>query len=203
MNRIALLFFFLFLISCSSSEPTVEQPDDDEERTESLIDIPDEVVDDYLSENLNEEELLLVQTRSYIENQFTNQEQPIPDIFLREVVTEEREIDPYAGFRVQLLSTRDVTEADTVRNSFVAWADTMITGYEVDAYVLFRPPNYRVRAGDFRDRDQAIKLSNMLKAKYPDAWVVHDRIEPENVPADTVEFGFTDFSLPTLDVESE
>lgn len=201
MNRIAILLLFLFLISCSSSEPTVEE--DDDEKTENIIDIPDEVVDDYLFENLSEEELLLVRTRSYIENQFTEQEQPVPDIFLREVVTEEREIDPYAGFRVQLISTRDVAEADTVRDSFVAWADSMITGHDIDAYVLFRPPNYRVRAGDFRDRDQAIKLSNMLKAKYPDAWVVHDRIEPDNVPADTVEFGFADFSLPTLNVKSE
>lgn len=201
MIRLTILSLFVFIVSCSSSEPVIEE--DEEERTESILDIPDEVVDDYLFENLSEDELLLVRTRSFIENQFTELEQPIPDIFLREVVTEEREIDPYAGFRVQLLSTRDVTEADTVRDSFVAWADTMITGYEVDAYVLFRPPNYRVRAGDFRNRDQAIKLSNMLKSKYPDAWVVHDRIEPDSVPADTVEFGFTDFSLPVLDVESE
>ncbi len=194
MNRLSILLLFIFLVSCSSSEPTIEE--NGEERIDSILDIPDELIDDYLFENLSEEELLLVRTRSYIENQFTEQEQTIPDIFLREFVAEEREIDPYAGFRVQLLSTRDIAEADTVRDSFVAWADKMITGYEVDAYVLFRPPNYRVRVGDFRNRDQAIKLSNMLKSKYPDAWVVHDRIEPNNVPADTVQFGFTDFSKP-------
>ncbi len=201
MNRILTLLLFIFVVSCSTSEPAVEEDDDRPERT--IVDIPDEVVDEFMIENLSEEELLFFRTRSQIENQYSEQDQPIPDIFLREVVTEEREIDPYAGYRVQLISTRDVAQADTIRDNFVAWADTMITGYEFDAYVLFRPPNYRVRAGDFQDRNQAIKLSNMLKAKYPDAWVVHDRIEPRNVPADTVEFDFTDFSLPSLDVESE
>jgi len=46
---------------------------------------------------------------------------------------------------------------------------------------VFRQPYYRVRVGNFKIRENAIEFSRILKNRYPDAWVVHDRIDPENI----------------------
>jgi hypothetical protein len=78
------------------------------------------------------------------------------------------------------------------------WAAENISGYDVEAYIYFRQPYYRVRAGDFRNRDRAIEFSRLLKDRYPEAWVVHDRIEPDHVPADTTHFRLVDPSQINL-----
>jgi len=195
--RIKLLFYFsicCFAISCSTSEPTTR---DDSSSPDSDSDISGE----YRDEDLSSAERMLLSTRSQLSNHYSDNMVEVPDLYMQEIVVDERQTDPYAGFRVQLLSTRNVAEADSVRDYFVAWADSMIAGYEPDAYVVFRSPNYRVRAGDFQERERAVHFSGMLKSRYPDAWVVHERIEPSNVPADTSEIRFR--SLEELKFEQE
>lgn len=185
----------LLISACATTESSTEEsasPDSEESGN---------LADDYIDEELDDTESMLLQTRSSLSNHYSGDLVFIPDIYLEEIVVEERERDPYAGFRVQLLSTRDVAEADSVRDHFVSWADSVISGYEADAYVVFRSPNYRVRAGDFRDREQAIHFSGLLKSRYPDAWVVHERIEPSNVPADTTEIRLK--SLQEIEMEQE
>ena len=108
-------------------------------------------------------------------------------MFLKDYVITDRVVDQYAGFRVQLLSTRSVVEADSTKDNFRAWADEYIEGYSPEAYVTFHQPYYKVRVGDFRDQQKANNFSRMVKDEYPGAWVVHDRIEPEFLPTDTTE----------------
>ena len=182
---ILLLGTCLLAMSCASSESTV---DDKSSSGESSDDLSGEYRDELLSET----ERLLLTTRSQLSNHYSDDMVEVPDLYMQEIAVDERTTDPYAGFRVQLLSTRNVAEADSVRDYFVAWADSMIAGYEPDAYVVFRSPNYRVRAGDFQDRERAVHFSGMLKSRYPDAWVVHERIQPSNVPADTADIRFRD-----------
>ncbi|MEX0646624.1 MAG: SPOR domain-containing protein [Balneolaceae bacterium] len=174
-----------FVISCSTTESVTES-----DEPVPYIDVSDEVVDEFVMENLDDFERTLLATRNQLSDQFEHLEHDMPEVFLREVVQEEEEVDEYAGFRVQIASTRDVVHADSTKDNFVAWADSVITGYQADAYIFFRPPYYRVHAGDFHDRDTAIEFSRLLKQRYPDAWVVHDRIEPEKVPADTIKIQF-------------
>lgn len=186
----SLLLFLLLLAGCGTTERAA-----DEEESDPIFELRDDDDEDYdpmADESLTEEERLLVRTRSNLSQHYSEATQVIPEIFLKEIVIDERQVDPYAGFRVQLFTTTNVAAADSVRDHFVAWADTTIAGYEPDAYVIFRSPNYRVRAGDFQNRDRAIQFSNMLKPRYPDAWVVHERIEPSNVPADTADIRFVD-----------
>jgi len=176
-----LLSISLFLLSgCGSTESSV----DSDNRTSNATGNAG------ADERMSDQELLLARTRSSLGQHYSESTEMIPELFLREFEVEERTTDPYAGFRVQLFSTTNVSDADSVRDHFVAWADTSIAGYEPDAYVIFRSPNYRVRAGDFQDRDRAIQFSGMLKSRYPDAWVVHEQIEPSKVPADTVDIRF-------------
>lgn len=177
LSALSLLFLFL-IYGCATTEKSTEEESEEE------------VSETYSDEELTPKERLLLQTRSKLSNHYSENREQVPEVFLQEIIVEERERDPYAGYRVQLLSTRNVAEADSVRDHFVAWADSAIAGYEPDAYVIFRSPHYRVRAGDFQDRDRAIHFSGMLKSRYPDAWIVHERIEPAKVPADTSEIRF-------------
>ncbi|PAU95575.1 hypothetical protein CK503_00470 [Aliifodinibius salipaludis] len=141
------------------------------------------------NEPLSEFIRLLDQTRSSLSDVYLTQKQDIPDIYLKaDSAGEQINRNPYDGFRVQILSTRNVERADSVANSFRMWADSTIKGYKADAYVSFRQPQFKVHVGDFQIREQANKFSRLIKKRYPDAWVVHDRIEPSDVPADTASF---------------
>ncbi len=187
--------FILFLIvvpilftSCSPSEALITA----EEEDEILAEMDREEVAEYLRDEMDETEYLLFENRSFLSDRFALIQHDIPESYLAEVVQEEREIDPSAGFRVQILSTRDVALADSTRDEFRLWASQRLAGHEVEAYIFFRQPYYRVRVGDFRNRRRAVEFSSLLKTRYPEAWVVHDRIEADRVPADTTEIRIRD-----------
>jgi hypothetical protein len=188
LSLLLIIFVTLIIVSCGTTETVTEV-----ESPVPVFDIDEETAEEYLlEEELNELERFLYHNRSQLSDQFASLQQEIPEKFLREVVRDDRGVDEYAGFRVQLISTRDVALADSTRDEFRAWASDHIGGYDVEAYVYFRQPYYRVRAGDFRNRDRAIEFSRLLKDRYPEAWIVHDRIEPEQVPPDTAEFRLLD-----------
>jgi hypothetical protein len=97
-----------------------------------------------------------------------------------------RSVDIRSGFRIQLLSTQDMQEAERISMAYYDWAiDRRLPFKRVpEAYVLFRQPNYRVRIGDFRTREQAISYLNILRPHFPGAWIVMDTIDPELIPED-------------------
>lgn len=195
-TKLFLILSISFLVlSCSTTETTTKNDGS------SSADADGGMSEEYLYEDLSETERMLLSTRSQLNNHYSDDMVEVPDLYMQEIIINERQVDPYAGYRVQLLSTRAVAEADSVRDYFVAWADSTIAGYEPDAYVVFRSPNYRVRAGDFQNRDRAIHFSGMLKSRYPDAWVVHERIEPSNVPADTANIRFRDLDAEVFEEE--
>lgn len=185
----------LILLSCSTSEPLISP----EEEEEIMAEMDREEVSEYLRDEMSEEDYFLFEHRSFLSDRFNLIEHDIPGSFLAEIVQEEREIDESVGYRVQILSTRDVALADSTRDEFRVWASQRIHGHDVDAYIYFRQPYYRVRVGDFRDRRRAVEVSQLLKNRYPEAWVVHDRIEPDRVPADTTEIRIID--LRSLNVD--
>lgn len=162
------------LMSCKSTEETTREQDEP-------------IVTEETSDS--EAIALLDNTRSRLSDVYLTQKQDIPEIYLQaDSAKEEVNRNPYDGFRIQILSTRKVEHADSVANSFRIWADTTIAGYSADAYVSFRQPYYKVHIGDFQQREQANQFSRLIKPQYPDAWVVHDRIEPDDIPADTATF---------------
>jgi len=190
MNRVstALIILLLVLAGCKTTEKTTtdgEESPTTETENEPIFDVDPEIVESYLAEEMDEFDRLLFENRSQLSDRFASVEHDMPDLFLKDVVQEEKVVDQYAGFRVQLLSTRSVAEADSTKDNFRVWADQHIQGYSPEAYVTFRQPYYKVRVGDFRDQQKANNFSRMVKDEYPAAWVVHDRIEPDFLPADT------------------
>jgi hypothetical protein len=186
---LSILSIFLFL-SCSTTESVRESDDRTPTERSPYIEISDEALEEFAYEELDEFERTLYLNRTRLTDRFATIQHDMPELFTREGTFEEREVDQFAGYRVQILSTRDVVHADTTRDNFVAWADTTMEGYKPNAYVHFRQPFYRVRAGDFQNREKAIEFSRLIKQEYPEAWIVHDRIVPENAPADTSIFRF-------------
>lgn len=167
------------MISCSTTRSVTDTPDDD------LYDMNDEEIEEILRDELSEEEYLLFENRSYLSDRFSTLEHDMPDTYLKEVIQEERVINVSEGFRVQILSTRNVAMADSVRDDFRRWSSQLTEEESVQTYIFFRQPFYRVRVGDFTNRSKAIEFSQLVKSYYPEAWVVHDRIEPENVLSDS------------------
>lgn len=189
------VFLMILFIGCSTTENATERTGDSTEETSTetgqpIFNLDPEVAEAYLMEEMDEFDRLLFENRSTLSDQFASVEHDMPEAYLKSVVEEESAGDEYAGYRVQLLSTRSVVEADSTKDNFRAWADQHIQGYSPEAYVTFRQPYYKVRVGDFRDQQKANSFSRMLKDEYPEAWVVHDRIEPDFLPADTTQIEF-------------
>lgn len=205
MKKFTSFFLFLLIIAagCSTSEKTTKDSDDesDAKTQQPIFDLNPVVVEAYLMEEMTEFERSLYETRSTLSDQFATVEQDMPEIFLRNVEQDEGFYDQYAGFRVQLLSTRSVVEADSTKDNFRVWADEHIEGYSPEAYVTFQQPYYKVRVGDFRDQQRANNFSRLVKSKFPSAWVVHDRIEPQYLPADTTEIRRADINTRQTSID--
>ncbi|MBM3912505.1 MAG: SPOR domain-containing protein [Sphingomonadales bacterium] len=74
------------------------------------------------------------------------------------------------GFRVQVYQGPSRAKAKEIR-------DFMVQQYsKLGVYMGFRQPDFRVRIGDFRDKAEAQAYLQMLKSKYPAAFVVPDKV---------------------------
>jgi len=92
----------------------------------------------------------------------------VPDIPEANVRVEE---EIRQGFRIQVFSTSSIDDANRER---LAAAQKLP---EDSVYVVFDPPVYKVRVGDFRSRLDANRMLPIcVSAGYADAWVVSDQI---------------------------
>lgn len=78
-----------------------------------------------------------------------------------------------SGFRIQIYNStgkeaRD--EANEVRNKF------MNTFSDVKAYLIYQPPYFKIKVGDFRTKPEAYLLYKKVLEQYPTAYIVQDKI---------------------------
>ena len=77
------------------------------------------------------------------------------------------------GYRVQVLATRYFERADSL-------AVIMKNTVRDSVYVDFEAPNYKVRVGDFIDRDSAESLQQeLVQMGYNSAWILRTRINSQ------------------------
>ncbi len=77
------------------------------------------------------------------------------------------------GYRVQVLATRYFERADSL-------AVIMKNTVSDSVYVDFEAPNYKVRIGDFIDRDSAESLQKeLVQMGYNSAWILRARINSQ------------------------
>lgn len=75
------------------------------------------------------------------------------------------------GFRIQVFASANIDEAVSARET----ARTKVGNDSV--YVVYDPPVYKVRVGDYATRLEASqRLPRIVNLGYPDAWVVSDKI---------------------------
>lgn len=130
---------------------------------------------------------LLNANRSSLADLHATQHSDLPEKLMQQRKVREEPIDPTVGYRIQIHSSRSLLQADSVASQFRMWADTTLT-WQAETYTFFQQPFYKVHVGDFRDRGRAQTYSLLVQRRFPDAWVVPDRIEPGRIPADTTRF---------------
>jgi hypothetical protein len=80
---------------------------------------------------------------------------------------------PISGYRIRVFydngpQARDKSEAieQLLKKQFT----------EVMVYRSFESPNYKVSIGDFRTKDEALRIYNALKGTYPTAFIIKESI---------------------------
>jgi SPOR domain len=76
------------------------------------------------------------------------------------------------GYRVQVFFGTDRKEAYNEQARFKSLYP------ELNTYLSYTQPNYRVKVGDFRTRAEAQKLMNELRSEFPTLFIFSERINP-------------------------
>lgn len=164
----------LLAAACSSTAEVREQPEPEEEPA------AERPMSSVLSSSDYNELRITPAARTM------TQRNEIPAVFIEEE-DERRQMETNSGFRIQLMTTANISVADSMSLAYYDWLeeqeDEKITFSPApDAYITFRQPYYRVRIGDFRQRENANSYLRLLRDRFPGAWVVIDSIDPEMVP---------------------
>lgn len=87
------------------------------------------------------------------------------------------------GYRIQVYSTLDKNTALQQEEEAKSWwrankdsAPTGLFSDDLDVYVVYIQPYYRVRIGNFTSRDAADRARSFLAQRFPDAFIVPDAV---------------------------
>ena len=75
-----------------------------------------------------------------------------------------------SGYRVQIFFGSQRNEATKVKGDF------SLVYPQIDAYLIYQAPNFKVRVGDFRTRIEANKFYQEIVKLYPSVFIVEDDI---------------------------
>ena len=77
------------------------------------------------------------------------------------------------GYRIRVFYDNS-PQARTRSESIAAYLRTQYP--ENGVYRTFESPNYKVTVGDFRSKDEALRIYNALKGTYPTAYIIKETI---------------------------
>ncbi len=111
----------------------------------------------------------------------------VPEVLLSTEVPFFNPPEGQSGFRVEILSTLNKQEADQVVEDALAWWRDFVEDNSLHAlypqieseppvYQDFRAPYYRVRIGNFINRDDAERLLEVIEKSYPSAFIAPDMV---------------------------
>lgn len=83
------------------------------------------------------------------------------------------------GYRVQIFTGSSRKDAFNAQNRFLQIHPEMRT------YITYREPNFKVRAGDFRTRLEAVKLMEELKGMFTSLFIISEKINPPKLDTNT------------------
>ncbi|MFN3134049.1 MAG: SPOR domain-containing protein [Candidatus Kryptonium sp.] len=112
----------------------------------------------------------------YYEKQFNPALYDIKDLVFAHLLPTRGE-ETSLGYRVQVLVTNRLDSANSVKN-FLQSLLSSSNFHSQKVYIIYEPPNYKVRVGDFeRLQDASILRKFLIENGFEYAWIVNDRIK--------------------------
>jgi len=162
------IFLTVFLIGCSASTGTrYEKSEEKKSETETPKETKKEAEENF--------DITPYQTDIDIESPTLSEDKLPPDVWYgfkdTSSVLDRKIIGTIDGYRVQVLSTDDIEEANRVR------AEIYEKTARKEVYVTFEPPFYKVKAGDFTTKSEANDFKFKLnQLGYSEAKVVQETV---------------------------
>jgi hypothetical protein len=78
------------------------------------------------------------------------------------------------GFRVEIFFS---SELDALAQSRIKKVEFLYDYPDYEVHIKYDSPNFRVRIGDFRTKNEALKLHKKIERNYPMAFIVPDKIK--------------------------
>lgn len=82
--------------------------------------------------------------------------------------------DGMDGFRVEIFFS---SEFDALSQSKIKKVEFLSQYPDYVVHIKYEAPNFRVRIGDFRTKNEALKLHKKIERNYPMAFIVPDKIK--------------------------
>jgi hypothetical protein len=158
---ILLSAFIAFMAGCGSSEATRSDAESGSDSREHRISLSQ--AESRFNPSDYDDELGAVQQQHELEQQRAAIEASKDTLIL--------ESEPTQGYRIQIFATDNIDEANAMRMTTVQRIS------EDSVYIVYDPPVYKVRVGDFRTRAEASQRMGVISSiGFSDAWIVSDRI---------------------------
>jgi hypothetical protein len=115
--------------------------------------------------------VMFLVTKSYGQQQTLVISDPQVDTLIQRNIEENKLADGIAGYRIQIYSASDRKGAVEARTRFLQLYP------DADAYLIYQQPNFRVRVGDFRTKQEAHALFKLMLQEFPEVIIVPDKIK--------------------------
>ncbi|MGQ8336400.1 SPOR domain-containing protein [Sunxiuqinia sp. A32] len=96
------------------------------------------------------------------------------DSLLKTHIDMNKRLNGTDGFRLEIFFESGIGARE---KALVTKTDFLRKYQDVTAYITFLSPNFKVRVGDFRTKNEALKLKARIKRDYPNAFIVKDIIQ--------------------------
>jgi hypothetical protein len=95
-------------------------------------------------------------------------------VLLQNYIEQSRRREGTEGFRVEIFfSSGSKSREEALRKK----TEFLKKFPEETAYMSFQSPNFKVRVGDCRTKNEALKLKEKIRYNYPNAFIVADMIQ--------------------------
>jgi hypothetical protein len=117
---------------------------------------------------------------AYILDRIHVNQDPRLEKMLKWHIVNNRMRDGISGYRVEIFFSSALNAKEQALNK----KKEFLSRYsEYNVHVKYSAPNFRVRVGDFRTKNEALKLHRRIRKDYPGAFIVPDLINfPELKP---------------------
>jgi hypothetical protein len=105
-----------------------------------------------------------------------NQDERLEELVRRHIHINENN-NGIPGYRIRIFSQSGQDARSRAQNVTARFFESYP---DVNTYMLWDPPNWKVYVGDFRTRSEALKLQRKINRAYPYSFIISDRI---NLPS--------------------